>query len=58
MTVGELFRVSPQCWLFIRLENGEIEEYTPRDYEESVVESVFATEYPMFKNVLEVTIAK
>ena len=59
MTLHELWRVSPQCFVFVRQKNGVLEEYGgKKKYADAVVESVLATSYPMFKNVLEVTLAK
>jgi hypothetical protein len=57
MTVGELFRVSPQCWVFIRCEDGTVRQCTPAD-SNKVVRSVLATNYPMYKHVLEVVLEK
>lgn len=57
MTLGELRRVSPQCFIFIRHMDGSVEEYTgSRALADMSVGSVLATEYPMFKHVLEVTL--
>ena len=55
ITLGELRRVSPQCFIFIRHSGGTVEEYqgakTLADLE---VKKITATEYPVYKHVLEV----
>ena len=59
MTLHELWSVSPQCFMFIRQKNGVLKEYTGgKKNADAVVEKIIGTSYPMFKNVLEVTLAK
>ena len=57
MTIKELAKVSPQCFIFIRTEEG-VKEYKWGDSETGALEitNVLATSYPMFKNVLEVEV--
>ena len=58
-TIQELWRVSPQSFIFIRNEDGSVTEYKGHrlSVKDSVGEvvSVKATRYPMFDSVLEVT---
>lgn len=59
MTLRELWLVSPQCFIFIRRGESCVEEYKGgREESDAQIERVLATSYPMFKNVLEVTLAK
>lgn len=59
MTLHELWRLSPQCFVFIRQKNGVLKEYTGgKKNADARVEKIIGTSYPMFKNVLEVTLAK
>lgn len=62
MTLHELWRVSPQSFIFIRNADGSVEEYhghplATDKLASSKVANVFATSYPMFKSVLEVRLA-
>lgn len=55
MTLHELWRVSPQCFVFVRQKNGQLKEYAGgKKNADSVVKSILATSYPMFKNTIEV----
>ena len=59
MTLHELWHLSPQCFVFIRQKNGVLKEYAGgKKNADAVVEKIIGTSYPMFKNVLEVTLAK
>lgn len=59
MTLHELWRLSPQCFVFIRQKNGVLKEYAGgKKNADARVEKIIGTSYPMFKNVLEVTLAK
>ena len=59
MTLHELWSVSPQCFVFVRQKNGQLKEYAGgKKNADAVVEKIIGTSYPMFKNVLEVTLAK
>lgn len=56
MRLGELWNVSPQCFIFIRNKN-QVFEYTGESrYKSSVVTTVLATSSPMYEHVLEVTL--
>ena len=62
MTLHELWRGSPQSFIYIRKADGSVEEYHghPLGTDEqasSKVVDVKATSYPMFKSVIEVKIA-
>ena len=59
MTLYELWRVAPTSFVFIRQKNGELKEYVggKANRDEEVLR-VKGTAYPMYKNVLEVTLAK
>ena len=58
MTVKELWDVSPKCHIFIRTDDG-VKEYSLKKREsDGVIESIYATEYPMYKHVLEVKLVK
>ena len=60
LTIQELWRVSPQSHIFIRNEDGSVTEY--KGFRLSVADSkgevvnVKATQYPMYRSVLEVTL--
>lgn len=58
MTVKELARVSPQCFIFIRNTDGTVTEYHWPDNSLGSLEvkDILATNYPMFKGVLEVKV--
>ena len=58
MTIKELAKVSPQCFIFIRNEDGTATEYKWGDNETGSLEitDVIATNYPMYKMVLEVKV--
>lgn len=57
MTLYELWMTAPQCFVFIRFSDGSVHEYIGgKLYAGSIVKSVYATDYPMYKHVLEVTI--
>lgn len=58
MTIKELAKVSPQCFIFIRNNDGSVEEYHWPDSRAGGLEikNVLATSYPMYKNVLEVKV--
>ena len=57
MTLHELWSVSPQCFVFVRQKNGQLKEYAGgKKNADARVEKIIGTSYPMFKNVLEVTI--
>lgn len=59
MTLHELWFVAPQCFMFIRQKNGVLKEYTGgKKNADARVEKIIGTSYPMFRNVLEVTLAK
>ena len=59
MTLHELWWVSPQCFVFVRQKNGQLKEYAGgKKNADAVVEKIIGTSYPMFKNVLEVTLAE
>lgn len=58
MTLKELYNVAPCAFIFIRRENGTVEEYKGGSAEANrAVEKVTPTSYPMFKQVLEVNLA-
>lgn len=59
MTIKELWDVSPQSFVFIRLGEKRVEHYTGpsgfrKCYNEKKVTRVTAKSYPNFKSVLEV----
>ena len=60
MTIKELAKVSPQCFIFIRKDDGTVEEYKWGDNQTGALEvaDIKATNYPMYKMVLEVRIRK
>ena len=60
MTVKELAKVSPQCFIFIRNDDGSVEEYHWPDNKIGVfkVKDILATSYPMYKNVLEIKVSR
>jgi hypothetical protein len=60
MTLHDLWVVlSPQSFIFFRQKNGVLKEYAGgKKYSDAVVGEIHPTSYPMFKNVLEVTLAK
>ena len=59
MTLHELWFVAPQCFVFVRQKNGQLKEYAGgKKNADAVVEKIIGTSYPMFKNVLEVTLAE
>lgn len=59
ITIQELWRVSPQSFIFIKNEDGSVTEFkgSRLSVEDSVGEivNVKATKYPMYDSVLEVT---
>lgn len=58
MTVKELWKVSPKSFVFIKNERtGKVKEYKGEKYGETLeIEIVTVTSYPMYKNVLEITV--
>ena len=59
MTLYELWKVAPQSHVFVRQENGALVGYRGSDgWADIEVASVVATEYPMYRSVLEVRLAK
>lgn len=57
MKLYELWRVSPQSFVFVRLANGSVMEYRGgKNGADLEVSRVKATEYPMYKSVLEVEV--
>lgn len=55
MTVKELWKVSPQNFIFLKDENGRVAEYTGTENGAALeVVDILATNYPMYKNVIEV----
>ena len=59
MCLYDLWFVSPRCFIFIRKADETVEQYDGAAWgEDAVVLDVLATEYPMYKNVLEVKIKK
>ena len=67
MTLYELAKVSPQCFIFIREDNGNMEdsgithEYlfpgSAEEREKNVI-ALIAKQYPMYKHVIEVRLEK
>ena len=59
MTLHELWAVSPKCFVFFRKKNGVLKEYAGgKKNADAVVKEILSTSYPMFKNVLEVTLER
>ena len=59
ITVGDLHSLSPQSFIFIRREDGRLEEFTGNAaLRDAAVGRVTAKSYPMFKRVLEIELAK
>lgn len=57
MTVHELWEICPCGFIFIRCADGSVKAYKGGGaFGNRVVVSVFPTSYPMFKNVLEVSV--
>ena len=57
MKVYDLWAVSPRCFIFIRNKDESVTQYDGGDKNRAaVILDVMATEYPMYKNVLEVKI--
>ena len=57
MTLHDLWAVSPRCFTFIRNKDESVTQYDGGDKDrDAVILDVMATEYPMYKNVLEVKI--
>lgn len=57
MCLYNLWFVSPRCFIFVRMPNGKVKQYDGEAWgENAIVMDVLATEYPMYKNVLEVKI--
>lgn len=62
MNIQELWRVSPRSFIFIRKDDGTVEEYKGirlrgMDAKDDVI-SVEAKKYPMYDSVLEVVMEK
>ena len=59
MTLYELYQHAPLCFIFVRGENGKLREYKGAAAGKNrTVATILATDYPMFKHVLEVTLDK
>lgn len=57
MMLYELWLHAPRCFVFVRNEQGHVEEYIGgAKWRDAEVRSVLATDYPMFKHVLEVVL--
>ena len=57
MTVWELWMVSPRCFIFIRNPDETVTLYDGGEKnQDKIILDVLATEYPMYKNVLEVKV--
>ena len=57
MTLHDLWAVSPRSFIFIRNKDESVTQYDGGDKNrDAVILDVMATEYPMYKNVLEVKI--
>lgn len=57
MTVKELWNVSPRCFIFIRNPDETVTLYDGgKANAGKIILDVLATEYPMYKNVLEVKV--
>ena len=57
MKVYDLWLVSPRSFIFIRNKDESVTQYDGQDkIRNAVILDVMATEYPMYKNVLEVKI--
>ena len=57
MTIKDLYDHAPQSFVFVRDENGRVEEYRGGTLLDKEIRTIKATSYPMFKSVLEVTLA-
>ena len=57
MTIQDLYNHAPQSFVFIRDKNGRVTEYRGGTLLDKEIRTVKATSYPMFKSVLEVTLA-
>lgn len=56
MSVIDLWRVCPQSHVFIRVGDEVVEYRGGAAYSQCRVVNVFATSYPMYKSVIEVSI--
>lgn len=57
MTIRELWNVSPRCFIFIRNKDESLQQYDGgKENAGKIILDVMATEYPMYKNVLEVKV--
>ena len=57
MTLFDLYTVSPQSFVFVRCNSGRLVEYNGGAHGKFVtLKTVKATEYPMYKSVLECTV--
>ena len=57
MTLKDLWRISPQNFIFIRNADGKVTEYAGgKDNADRIVKDILCTSYPNYRHVLEVKI--